>query len=203
MAVDGSKYLQLDGISNPGYASWLRLPKMLRIYRMVRVFRDLRKSVAHTSVTVGILRLMPLILGITHLYGCIWWYMGTVGQPHTEEEFDAVGGIRRATWVYFYEGMGEAHLWSDRVRSQTLVLEKLGSGTLCFTVHNRACYSVYSCLAHAHYQPMHPICSVHIFAPPTNCMYNTPVSRHLLADTIEAACGIGTGSCGGILTSGL
>lgn len=88
---------------------------MLRIYRLVSVYRHVRKSVAQTSVTVGILRLMPLILGITHIYGCIWWYLGTVGQPHTQEEMDARGGAHRSTWVYFYEGLGEAHLWSDKV----------------------------------------------------------------------------------------
>lgn len=110
------KHVQVDGTSSPGYAAWLRLPKVLRAYRMLRVYRDFRKSVAQTSVTVGILRLMPLILGITHILGCVWWYMGTVGQPRTLEELDALGGIKRGTWVFFYEGMGEAHLWSDSVR---------------------------------------------------------------------------------------
>ena len=125
--------MQADGTANAGYASWLRLPKMLRIYRLLGVYRHLRKSVAQTSVTVGILRLMPLILGITHLYGCIWWYLGTVGQPHTEEELDARGGVQRSTWVYFYEGLSEAHLWSDKVCTCHLTLRRGGIPQRCVT----------------------------------------------------------------------
>jgi hypothetical protein len=89
-------------------------------YRLLRVYRQQRRSVAHTTVTVGILRLMPLISGITHICGCIWWYIGTVGQPHTEEEYAQLNGEPMTTWVYFYEGLGEANLWSDSVCIQTL-----------------------------------------------------------------------------------
>lgn len=110
-AMPFSNIVGWNGNANHGYVSWLRLPKMLRIYRMLRLYRELGKSVARTSVSMGILRLMPLILGLTHIYGCIWWYIGTVGRDLSHSQIDDPSG----SWIYYYSGLGEAQLWIDSV----------------------------------------------------------------------------------------
>jgi potassium channel len=116
-AIPFKVLVQLNGSVNEGYASWLRLPKMLRIYRLFRLYQKFQKSVAQASVTVGVLRLIPLILSLTHVYACIWWYIGTVGQPHTLEDLVALGSLNSLpkTWVFFYSGLGELHMWTDSV----------------------------------------------------------------------------------------
>lgn len=110
-AMPFSILVSLNGSTNDGYVSWLRLPKMLRIYRMLRLYRELGRAVARTSVPMGILRLMPLILGLTHLYGCIWWYIGTVGRELHLEDTDEP----QDSWIYYYAGLGEPHIWMDGV----------------------------------------------------------------------------------------
>lgn len=111
--------MQLDGISSYGYASWLRLPKMLRIYRMLALYQEMRLSFATSSVTTVILRLVPLIAGVTHVYGCVWWYIGTCRQPKTLAELQALDLDESPhAWVFYYSGMGEEHIWSDNVRPQ-------------------------------------------------------------------------------------
>lgn len=108
--------VQLDGISSYGYASWLRLPKMLRIYRMFDLYRAMRESLAATSVPTVILRLLPLVLGLTHVYACIIWYIGTYGQPRSLEELQALDlDDTPHAWVFYYSGMGEEYIWPDYV----------------------------------------------------------------------------------------
>eukprot|EP00892_Ulva_mutabilis_P004253 jgi/Ulvmu1/219/UM001_0223.1 len=103
--------VQINGNVNFGYASWLRLPKMLRIYRMLQLYRQMGRSVAHTSISMRILQLLPLILGLTHVYGCIWWYIGTAGRALAyTDNIDLTG-----SWIYYYSGLGDQHVWSSDV----------------------------------------------------------------------------------------
>lgn len=109
--------VQLPSFSNSGpgpHASWLRLPKMLRIYRMLALYRAMRESFTTTSVSAVILRLLPLILGVTHVYGCIWWYIGTYDQPRYLEALQELEDTPHS-WVFYYSGMGEEHIWPDSV----------------------------------------------------------------------------------------
>eukprot|EP00892_Ulva_mutabilis_P004198 jgi/Ulvmu1/214/UM001_0218.1 len=108
-AMPFSNLVAFNGNAEAGYVSWLRLPKMLRIYRMLRLYKEMGRSVAPTSVSMGILRLMPLILGLTHIYGCIWWYIGTVGRELSASEQTG------DSWIYYYSGLGHANLWDNSV----------------------------------------------------------------------------------------
>lgn len=106
--------VQINGNVNFGYASWLRLPKMMRIYRVLQLYKEMGRSVAHTRVSMRILQLLPLILGLTHLYGCIWWYIGTVGRVLSyTENVDLTG-----SWIYYYSGLGNQYVWSTGVPIQ-------------------------------------------------------------------------------------
>lgn len=111
-ALPYSHLVSLNGSVNYGYASWLRLPKMLRMYRLLRWYKQLSRSIERTSTIMGILRLMPLLLGLTHLYGCIWWYIGTVGRSLSSA---APPDRQLDSWIYYYSGMGEAQIWNDAV----------------------------------------------------------------------------------------
>lgn len=106
--------VQINGNVNHAYASWLRLPKMLRIYRMLQLYRQMGRSVAHTSVSKRILQLLPLVLGLTHVYGCIWWYIGTVGRRLTYTDHVDLTG----SWIYYYSGLGDQYIWSTNVPIQ-------------------------------------------------------------------------------------
>lgn len=103
--------VQINGDVNYAYASWLRLPKMLRIYRMLELYKRMGDSVSVVSVSVRILQLLPLILCLTHLFGCAWWYIGTVGRAQEYSE-----ALRlRGSWIYYYSGLGYEHVWSSDV----------------------------------------------------------------------------------------
>lgn len=106
--------VQINGDVNHAYASWLRLPKMLRIYRMLQLYHQMGRSVAQASVSRRILQLMPLILGLIHVYGCIWWYLGTVGRAVTFSNGLSLTG----SWIYYYAGLGTEHVWSRNVSIQ-------------------------------------------------------------------------------------
>lgn len=110
-AMPFSTLVSLNGSARPGYVSWLRLPKMLRIYRMLRLYKEIGRSMKRTHVAMGILRMMPLILGLTHLYGCIWWYIGTVGRNLSSSKSTGEAD----SWIYYYSGLGEVNLWDDQV----------------------------------------------------------------------------------------
>jgi hypothetical protein len=46
----------------------------------------------------------------------IWWYIGTVNQPHTMTEYERVTGASEGTpssWIYYYSGLGEESIWDD------------------------------------------------------------------------------------------
>jgi Ion transport protein len=91
---------------------------VVQVYRMFRYYSDLQKSTSRTSVVMGILRLMPLILVLTHIYACIWWYIGTVGQPSTVAAYNDLIGDDAGTpahWIYFYSGLGVQDLWPNDV----------------------------------------------------------------------------------------
>lgn len=48
----------------------------------------------------------------------IWWYIGTVHQPRTLQDYRAVvaaDGPPPPSWVYHYSGLGHAQLWADEV----------------------------------------------------------------------------------------
>lgn len=103
--------VQINGNVNFGYASWLRLPKMLRIYRMLHVYKRLGHSVSQMSVFQRIVQLMPLVFGLVHLYGCIWWYIGTVGHVLTPSDDVNL----TASWIYYYSGLGYQYVWNNDV----------------------------------------------------------------------------------------
>ena len=85
---------------------------------MTALYRAMRESFATTSVTKGILQLVPLILGLTHVYGCVIWYIGTYGQPRSLEELEALNlDSTPHSWVFYYRGMGEENIWADNVCS--------------------------------------------------------------------------------------
>lgn len=55
---------------------------------------------------------------MTHIYACVWWYIGTVGQPSTLDEYEHMFEGREewpAHWVYFYVGLGTQELWPNSV----------------------------------------------------------------------------------------
>ena len=59
-----------NGSVNAGYVAWLRLPKMIRIYRLIKLHMALQRQTGHVGVLKGILRLVPLLFCLTHLYAC-------------------------------------------------------------------------------------------------------------------------------------
>lgn len=108
--------------------AWLRLPKMIRMYRILRFYKQLQQSSRRPSVVSGIVRFIPLILCLTHISACVWWYIGTVTidhaafspelhpekevapnelQPHDDDE--------PPLWVHYYSGLGVFELWPDDV----------------------------------------------------------------------------------------
>jgi hypothetical protein len=102
---------------------WLRLPKMIRMYRMLRFYRQLQQSTRRPSVISGIVRFIPLILFLTHISACIWWYIGTIRMPIAElksgdpsVKWEEDHGIHEVpVWVNFYSGLGVYELWPDSV----------------------------------------------------------------------------------------
>jgi hypothetical protein len=60
----------LNGNVNYGYSAWLRMPKMIRVYRLIQIYAALQKETGHVGVAVGVLRQLPLLFCLTHLYGC-------------------------------------------------------------------------------------------------------------------------------------
>jgi hypothetical protein len=63
--------ISLNGNVNERYSAWLRMPKMLRVYRLLQLYASLQKETAHVGVAVGVLRLLPLLFCLTHVYGCM------------------------------------------------------------------------------------------------------------------------------------
>lgn len=59
-----------NGSVNAGYVAWLRLPKMIRIYRIIQLNASLQRQTGHVGVLTGILRLVPLLFCLTHIYAC-------------------------------------------------------------------------------------------------------------------------------------
>lgn len=48
----------------------------------------------------------------------IWWYVGTVHQPHTWQQYGELvdpNGMPPPSWVYHYSGLGHASIWADAV----------------------------------------------------------------------------------------
>jgi hypothetical protein len=73
---------------------------------------------------IGIVRFIPLILCLTHISACIWWYIGTVNLSHeqlmshpdpTVKWEDIHGDDETSVWVHFYSGLGVFELWPDSV----------------------------------------------------------------------------------------
>jgi hypothetical protein len=62
--------IALNGHVNDRYSAWLRMPKMIRVYRLMEVYAALQKETGQVGVAVGVLRLLPLLFCLTHLYGC-------------------------------------------------------------------------------------------------------------------------------------
>ena len=59
------------------YVSFVRLPRMLSLYS-VWYKRGLNFSVgAESSMSVAILRLLIFTAVITHVFACVWWYIGS------------------------------------------------------------------------------------------------------------------------------
>lgn len=60
----------LNGTVNHGYVAWLRLPKMLRVYRYLQLYRQSQAQADRVGITIGTLRLFLLLFCLTHLFAC-------------------------------------------------------------------------------------------------------------------------------------
>ena len=60
----------LNGSVNQSYIAWLRLPKMLRIYRYLQLYRQHQMQADRVGILVGTLRLFLLLFCLTHLFAC-------------------------------------------------------------------------------------------------------------------------------------
>ena len=101
---------------------------MIRMYRILRFYKQLQQSSRRPSVVSGIVRFIPLILCLTHISACIWWYIGTVTIDRAaytpEQHADALiaanplqphGAGEPPLWVHYYSGLGVFELWPDTV----------------------------------------------------------------------------------------
>jgi hypothetical protein len=62
----------LNGRVNDRYSAWLRMPKMVRGYRIVQFYKSLSNYTGQVGVIFAVFRQLPLVFCITHLYGCVY-----------------------------------------------------------------------------------------------------------------------------------
>ena len=90
--------------------AWIRLLKLLRVYRFYAASQetDGSHSAGNTTIVVGALKLLPVVLGVSHLLACIWWYIGTapiVANPAASET--------GKHWVKFYPAFKSDAVYED------------------------------------------------------------------------------------------
>lgn len=59
-----------NGHVSYGYLAWLRVPKMIRMYRARQFYATSKRKVGKETVATGILRLLPQLFLLIHLYAC-------------------------------------------------------------------------------------------------------------------------------------
>ncbi|KAK3285457.1 hypothetical protein CYMTET_6939 [Cymbomonas tetramitiformis] len=86
--------------------AWLRLPKLGTLRRLINTGAATKRP---TITVMGRLKtLMPMLLSLIHVLGCLWWYLGT--------KFDTVMGNH---WVDYYAGFG-----SENISDEGSILEQ-------------------------------------------------------------------------------
>jgi Ion transport protein len=105
--------LHLYGASDHIYAAWLRLPRLIAPYALMRK-RGIHSSSQKTdSMLIAILRLLSLTALVTHFYACVWWLIGTQHLAATEftiEQLPEPYTSEGSHWVFYYSGLGVEHL---------------------------------------------------------------------------------------------
>jgi hypothetical protein len=101
--------LMLYGVADHKHAQWIRLPRMYAVYATWHLRGYTFSLGSNTSMATSILRLLVITAVITHIFACIWYYIGTIHMVQTYDNHFL--GIEpkptedRSHWVYYYEGM--------------------------------------------------------------------------------------------------
>jgi len=104
----------LAGHNRPNHTiAWMRTPKLLRFWELYESQKSSASDTKADTIEGGVRRLGPMLLLISHLLACIWWYIGA----HSTNV--ATDGHR---WIDFYRGFGYEDIYhSDSVIGQYLL----------------------------------------------------------------------------------
>ncbi|KAL3159544.1 hypothetical protein ABBQ38_009960 [Trebouxia sp. C0009 RCD-2024] len=65
------------------YQAWVRMPKLLRLHRVVVWYQKKESEIDADSIRSRFRFLIPIMLGACHVMACILWYVGTYNLPLT------------------------------------------------------------------------------------------------------------------------
>jgi hypothetical protein len=60
------------------YAGFIRIPRMLSLYTVWFVRGHSFKIGADASMVAAILQLLVITAAITHIFACVWWFIGSI-----------------------------------------------------------------------------------------------------------------------------